>query len=105
MGNEIKIVGSVFDTFQVERTFATERDGQPELHAIVSGTECLVDAKPSHLRAGLVYCQPIDPVLAENWPVYTDVLLNGHQERWWNLTNDAKLVAACEEFQRALALS
>ncbi len=97
MGNEVKIVESVFDNFQVERTFATQRDGESELHAIISGVECLVDAKPSHLAAGLVFCQPIDPRLAEDWPVYTDVLVNGHPERWWNLTDQPELVRAVRE--------
>jgi hypothetical protein len=101
MGNEVKIVESVFDNFQVERTFTTERDGATELHAMVSGVECLVDAKPSHLTSGLVFCQPIDPRLAKDWPVYTDVEVNGHPERWWNLTDQAELVRALVDSGRA----
>jgi hypothetical protein len=94
MADTINIITSEFDTFQVERTFL---DAAGEPRAVISGVLCNIDTKPGLLAAGLAFCQPLDPALMEDWPVYTDVEVNGIPDRWWNITNDPALVKAARE--------
>jgi hypothetical protein len=92
----VEIIRSNFDTFTVERVFVSAPGG--ELRAVVSGVECRLGTKPTLVSAGLVFCQPIDPALAEDWPVFTDLRIGGIEERHWNFTDHPQLVSAAHEF-------
>ena len=103
----IQIIESCFDTYKFERAFVARTAGGPsaddprllEPVAIISGIACRLDGKPSHLAAGLACCQPLDQHLAEHWPVFTDVLVDGVWERWWNMSDDPGVVSAVRRFQ------
>lgn len=101
----IKVIESDFDTFKFQRAFVVDADGRGALaaHAMISDVECLVDTKESLLAARLAFLQPLDPVMVENWPVYTDVVIDGHQQRMYNITNHPKVVAAAERFEELKA--
>lgn len=98
MSNAIEILRSEFDTFSVEQTFVTPAG---ELRAIISGIECRIGTKATLVADGLVFCQPVDPALAVFWPVFTDLVIGGVEERRWHFTNQPALVAAARDFNAA----
>lgn len=99
MADTVKIIESVFDTFKFERAFLAA--DQPR--ALISGVLCNLDTKPNLLELGLAFCQPTNPTLAEDWPVYTDVEVNGVADRWWNVTADPETVRAARFLAGTLA--
>jgi len=102
-GEHMKVLESNFDNLRFERAFVSGEDGADprslEPHAIVSGEECLIETKPTHLDAGLAFCQPVAPLAARDWPVYSDVMVGDRRERWLNMTNNVGVVSAARHFQ------
>lgn len=95
----IKILASNFDTFRFQRAFIADNDGRPAPRAIVSGVECDIDSKESLLNAKLAVCQPTDDLLAQHWPVYTDVEIDGARKQLPNITDNPQVVAAAQHFR------
>lgn len=98
MGEPLKVLGSDFDTLVFERAYIAEAPGGPAPRAVVSGVECNIESKASHLAAGLAFCEPVEARWAENWPVHTDVLCNGVADRWRNMTSQERIVRAARRF-------
>ena len=94
----IKVIESNFDTFRFERAAVVDRDGAIEAHTWISGVECLLGTKETLINAGLAFCQPVDSLAAEWWPVYSDLEIDGRRERRDNITADPATVAAARHF-------
>ena len=104
MAEPVTIIATDFDDLQVERIFVADADGRPEMRATISGVECLVDTKDTLLDAGLVYCRPTSIALQDNWPVYSDLMVNGVQDRYWGVAAEPRLVTAARRFASLLAV-
>lgn len=94
----ISITESVFDTLRFERAFITVANGALAPRVVVSGVLCILGDKETLLEAGLAFCQPEDPSLAEHWPVYTDAIVDGQPMRLWCVTNQPDVVRAARRF-------
>ncbi len=99
----LKIIATDFDDLKVERIFVVDADGEPELHALVSGIECRIEAKPILLQAGLVTCLPVSQADEENWPAYSDLELNGVETRYYGIVQVPRLAEAARRFEELLA--
>jgi hypothetical protein len=76
--------------------------GRLELHGWYDGIECLLDAKPSLLAAGVVACIPLDPVLALDWPMQAITTIGGDRVLLDSVTADPRTIAAFKRFQAAV---
>lgn len=91
-----RLIAENRDTLVFERAFIADSNGVPVPRAIVGGVLCNIDTKPGPLADGLAFCEPVDPRLAEDWPLYLDT----DHGRLWNFTRDPSIVAAARRFAR-----
>lgn len=77
--------------------------GRLELHGWFDGVECLLDAKPSMMDAGLVACIPLDCELGLDWPMQVWVEIDGHRQVMSGVTADPRAASAIRVFTTTLA--
>lgn len=91
------------EDYTLEKLAVVTVAGRLELHAWYDGVECLLEAKPSWLAAGLVACVPLDAEIGLDWPMQVAVEIDGVNQIADSATADARAVEALRIFNAALA--
>jgi len=90
------------EDYTLDRLAVVRGEDGLELHGWFGGTECLLDAKPSALAAGLVGCIPLDPELALEWPMQVRVEADGVEQLCDCATADPRAAAALRRLRQAM---
>jgi hypothetical protein len=95
----MRVIESNLDGFEFERAYIATIDGAPVPVAIMGGVECRIETKPGPLMDALAFCQPVNPKLADDWPVSVTVEDPENGERvLWNMTADPRVVSAARRY-------
>lgn len=98
-----QVLESNLDGFRFERAYIAGSEAEPRPVAIVGGVVCNIETEPGPLADGLAFCQPLNPAMAQDWPVNVLIEKDGHVDRRWSLTDDAGIVGAARRFAGLLA--